>query len=661
MVETVLAKPEQREGMTEGEIMAAIVSEFSLKSYPTVIVKKTLEVLLAEGTIRATLILAETYYTLSEDRKNQLRLVISEFNRVQSVAFGQLTASVREEYGPLSDEQKGRMRSVFYRVLGRLFGLHGAQLAQAMCQRITAEARYPIPEDLTEVVSSSIPPNEEKEFAEAERKAIEGTLLKPSEDMSRLLFSVSLSYYLIQILNLDPECRRIQKADLSKIVLYVDTSVLIYVLTAAPDLKKAVDSLLKITSQLGIGLRITERTKKEFLNNLDEVMHHVSSAGSLPPEAAMKVSEVLRQGFYRDYLAARRDNPSLSWEGYESRMRRFDLVVRNLYSIDTAALDEAPVLADSSFQEVFDAVIDAQPSKSNAVAEHDAFHIVLVRQERMRNPGGMLGPSYWFLTIDQTLGMAETEFVGRDIIPSAVTAEDWLKMIWPILPVETASKEAPEIFSTVMSSSMTPGAWTVSWQDVMLVQGPWLDDRDLTTQDIKEVLGSTYTKSFLRKERELLPVEKRPADTSEQRKRIYEAIRPQFEEKRRSRELEDRVQQLQKERQNLVDLLFKSMALGAGLLLVWVDYLAGSLLIAYGVSIELLVLPELIVILTIFSSTVRRRYLWQAMALALLSVSVPLVFQIATKTPISWEVVSGLTGIAALILAVWDHLQRRSP
>ncbi|WP_205006470.1 hypothetical protein, partial [Escherichia coli] len=108
------------------------------------------------------------------------------------------------------------------------------------------------------------------------------------------------------------------------------------------------------------------------------------------------------------------------------------------------------------------------------------FHIILVKHKRETKRGGILGPPYWFLTNDRSLNLAEIEFIYKGELPSTVTTQNWLRMIWPLMSAETASKKAPEIFASLFSSIL-PAALTVNPQDILLIQGSWLDDRDLTT------------------------------------------------------------------------------------------------------------------------------------------------------------------------------------
>lgn len=361
--------------------------------------------------------------------------------------------------------------------------------------------------------------------------------------MGKLLFSIAQSYYLIEILNLDPQCKKIEETDLSQVTLYLDTNVLIHLLTGTDELKKAMDDLLRITARLGVKIRITERTKEEFLMNLEETSQYISFAQPLSQQATQKVIDVLASGFYRDYLIAKRDNPSLTWQGYEERMKNFILILKNRYSVELEDVDKREVMTDPLFKEVFEAVGDAAPSKSEQVVEHDAFHIILVKHKRGTKRGGILGPPYWFLTNDRSLNLAEIELIHKGGIPSTVTTQNWLGMIWPLMSAEVASKEAPEIFASLFSS-ITPAALAVNSQDLLLVQGSWLDDRDLTTEDIKEVLGSAYVKSFIRSVRKELEKTGFLFKIKEEQPKVVEVIQPEIKRVKENRKLREDIERI---------------------------------------------------------------------------------------------------------------------
>ncbi|MEM2868422.1 MAG: hypothetical protein QXR84_08100, partial [Candidatus Bathyarchaeia archaeon] len=122
-------------GLTEEQIKEDVEKEFSLRNFPPEVLEKILEDLLESRKIQAVLINGEKYYILTEDSRNRLNLIFSEFNRVQSLALKQIISHVKSAYQlPLSNTQIAIIKSNFFNILGQLFGYYGTQLARMIFQ-----------------------------------------------------------------------------------------------------------------------------------------------------------------------------------------------------------------------------------------------------------------------------------------------------------------------------------------------------------------------------------------------------------------------------------------------------------------------------------------------------------------------------------------------
>jgi predicted nucleic acid-binding protein len=581
MVQTVLAKDKKREAFTRDQIEENIKKEFLVKISP-ILLQETLKNLVDSRAVLEVSAGKEKYYMLTGDAKDKLSLIFSKFNEIQNAAFRQVVQDVRSLYGYLSEVQVSSVKMNFFNILAKIFGRYGVRFARMIIEEKTF--LQPV-FSLKEIVNDNLLAEKDREFAKAQSTVFEKVLSNPSSEMGKFLFAIAQSYYLIEILNLDPECKKIEETDLSKMTLYIDTNVLIHALTGFPTLRTAIDELLKITASLGIKLRITERTKEEFLSNLEETGQYISSAHPLSQQAIPKVIDALPSGFYRDFLTVKKDNPSLTWEGYEMRMKNFLLVLKNQYSIELEDVDRHTVISDPSFNEVVSAVQEAEPTKSDRVVEHDAFHILLVRHKRAGQRGGILGPPCWFLTNDRSLDLAETALLPGNLLPSAVTTETWLKILYPLMSAETASKDAVEIFSGIFPSMITPATLGVDQQDLLAVQGPWLDDRDLTAEDIKEILGSAYVKSFIKPIRKELEKEGTLFRMKEEQPKIYAAIKPVVERRKEDKKLRKALEKEIEDRRKMRKILFGlgSLSFLTGLYQLLTNIMMGILPLIIGI------------------------------------------------------------------------------
>jgi hypothetical protein len=158
-------------------------------------------------------------------------------------------------------------------------------------------------------------------------------------------------------------------------------------------------------------------------------------------------------------------------------------------------------------------------------------------------------------------------------------------MLYPLMSAETASKNAVEIFSNLFSSMITPATLGVNQQDLLAVQGPWLDDRDLTAKDIKEILGSAYVKSFIKPIRKELEKEGTLFRIKEEQPKIYEAIKPIVKRRKEDKKLREVIEKEMEDRRKMRKALFGlgSLSFLTGLYQLLANIMVGVLPLIIGI------------------------------------------------------------------------------
>jgi hypothetical protein len=143
-------------------------------------------------------------------------------------------------------------------------------------------------------------------------------------------------------------------------------------------------------------------------------------------------------------------------------------------------------------------------SKPDIVAEHDAYHILLIQDLRKKEKSGILGPNSWFITCDSSLYYVDRDLTRDepDRIPSTIYAENWVQMISPLLPPEISNKTAKEVFTTLFASRIPALTKVVKEEDLLELQGTWIDDEDLDPEDLAEVIGDSYVKRHIERLRD---------------------------------------------------------------------------------------------------------------------------------------------------------------
>lgn len=191
--------------------------------------------------------------------------------------------------------------------------------------------------------------------------------------------------------------------------------------------------------------------------------------------------------------------------------------------------------------------------KGDSVAEHDAFHIILIQELRKKEVGDILGPNYWFLTHDRSLFFVEKQFGKYEKFPSSIYIDNWVQLISPLLAPEQ-TKNARDVYSSLFGSRL-PMLTRAIDEDVFLAyQGKWMDDEDLTPEDVARIIGNRYIKDRYEEIRE-----EGKQITEEERNMI---IQPLIEElKNHKKETTDLREEMKSLRQTAVNLQIETTEL----------------------------------------------------------------------------------------------------
>lgn len=171
---------------------------------------------------------------------------------------------------------------------------------------------------------------------------------------------------------------------------------------------------------------------------------------------------------------------------------------------------------------------------------------MLINKLRHTDSADVFGPKYWFLTLDRSLRSVEQKFFGKETICRSISADQWIQILTPLLSPEH-TKEAREAFLDFFSSRLPMSTNIIDEDDFLLLQGSWIDDEDLKGEDIANVLGNKWLRSYL--------TEVREADRTITEEDIDKALKPVIlqikETKEKIATLEDRVFELTEDKNNL--------------------------------------------------------------------------------------------------------------
>jgi hypothetical protein len=237
---------------------------------------------------------------------------------------------------------------------------------------------------------------ENEDLRRTEREVCIESILDSDEALSDLLYSLAQSYFFVQVLHLDPECQQLTAESLKRKKVYLDTNVIHNSLTGTNRKNKAVDYALKLTASLGINTVLSKRTKEEFIDLLESRKNAFGKDPQIPNNRFVKVSSNLEEGFLKDCLRKKEKSPNLTFDRYADRLEEIESVLNNRYNTVFDESDHNDILENPDIRQLEDIVVEEGSifglQKSDNVAEHDAFHILLIQELRKNSQGDILGP-----------------------------------------------------------------------------------------------------------------------------------------------------------------------------------------------------------------------------------------------------------------------------
>lgn len=440
-------------------------------------------------------------YRLSPHRRRDITTQTQVHLASLEGLIGQLVSKTEQCFGSeLSAESRELVEGCFFRFVSTLFMERASILAKLIAGHETPEAELSIPATALDETLKLIG---ERQLREAVSAATLDTLRNPTQAVVDFLVRLNENLICIQVLNLDPECQKVEREAFSRINLLLDTNIIMDLLCSSSRRHRLSRELLSLTRHVGANLQVTRRTLKEFLNVLEDANNRIQKL-----EMPTRFLVVIDDEFIASYSKEKEMNPHLRWEGYYLRMKRVDSLLRNNWGVAVYDEDRKEILEREGFPEIANQVSKCYKKikhqiKQQRVAEHDAYHLILIRELRNESPMTMLGPSHWFLTHDQTLPCADPlvtqKFAYEEKTISTMLADIWLQMIEPFLGRDVREKQVIQVFSELLKSQFSGIPFRIESSKMAELQGEWLDCEWLEPTDLEKILGEKFVAEYLSK------------------------------------------------------------------------------------------------------------------------------------------------------------------
>jgi len=335
---------------------------------------------------------------------------------------------------------------------------------------------------------------------EKSRKAIQDSItsiFKKNETI-QLLNVVARNYLYFHLLNLDPECRLFQKELFSKKVLLLDTNFIMRLLLIAHSGHQAAVKCTVLSKELGIQFKFTRRTKQEFLDELNLSDNLFKELKITRTDTLLSLDD----DFIASYALEKQKNPILKWNDFFYKLRTFEAILSKWGITEhKEALPPFEVYEDGLEGPVTGYILTCWKSltggiKHEDVAEHDCYHLLLVRKLREAKPIDVLGPEFWFLTFDSSLLCVDkgiNEIIGSKYdLPSSVECWAWMELITPYLAPKVSSKIGVEFFSDLMKTQLSLLPARISTKKLIEIQTPKVNFDLFSPKQVEAILSDQF-------------------------------------------------------------------------------------------------------------------------------------------------------------------------
>jgi len=336
------------------------------------------------------------------------------------------------------------------------------------------------------------------------RNAIETAILSifKKEETARLLEVVARNFLYFQLLNLDPECRLFQRDMFSKKILILDTNFVMAILLISESGHQAAAMCTTASKQLRTQLVYTKRTKREFRDQLQQSHQRYMQLNMTNTD----ILSSLDDNFIASYALEKKSHPELKWMDFYYRLRTSETILAR-WGIKELKGTLAPF-------EVFDEDVRKHVTayiltcwqgltgriKNESVAEHDCYHLLLVRKLREDKPSDALGPQFWFLTFDSSLlcvdkGINET--IGDEYeLPSSIECWAWMALVAPYIAPEISNEASVKLLSDLMRSQLSLLPARISTKKLIAVQTPKVNYDLFSVEQVKAILSDELVEEY---------------------------------------------------------------------------------------------------------------------------------------------------------------------
>jgi predicted nucleic acid-binding protein len=452
-----------------------------------------------EGVIKAE----NGKYFLQEERKSQIETYSKKALSVLSSCETNFLESVKRKKGEdISVENIEKLTNCLYQFITQLVSRYVAATAKLIAKGTLTRISQSTGENL---VDASVREISDVKLKEAAKTTLMEWMRSPSEEFIEYLFLMRQNFLCVEVLNLDPQCRAIEREEFSKKRLFLDTNLLLSLIVKGEfhtQTKKLVDN----TRQLGCSVYVSRRTLEELNTVINRGKKLVETIRATPKQLS-KASNFFVRTYGTTLLTARAISASEYMSQFSDVEKLLNEIGVEVFDDEHEEIKELPEYSElvKRVQNCF--VRYRGRIKTVDVADHDAFNLLLVKTLRESETNPIMGPHAWFLSYDLTLSCADSlinrKFDFSERTSPVMIAEVWNEIILPFLVGIVTQKDLVEVLRSFISSEFTPISEGIDAEALVKLEIDWTEYDWLELEEIQEITKQRFVLRYISRREEL--------------------------------------------------------------------------------------------------------------------------------------------------------------
>lgn len=375
------------------EIREGITSLFLLR-FSNEEVKDSIDRLIREGKV----IEKKSHYTLEVEREGALRKINSDTKAQEKKIYADWLEKIARKYSTLPTDDKEILRKDLQEYLNKIFLQHGAECSILI---------YPEKSNPTFIAGISGGEIDKILLARApqisEIRQVEfPAFLQDIDSEKRQYFSRLLDgTFIYNIVQADSSVIHALREQLSNYVFYLDTNVIYAVLELhSPKKASTMEKAFNIGKTFGINFVVSSRTIEEMQKSIELKSKELMSTPDIRQDLAEESADISEEeNFVTSYLRSYA-RTGITKEDFIAKLQH----IPELLKAKGISIIQDPYKINPTELEIERAQLKAAvPRKTLSIAEHDAYHKILIKKEREAATARVPEQKYWFLSFDSPL------------------------------------------------------------------------------------------------------------------------------------------------------------------------------------------------------------------------------------------------------------------